>query len=205
MVIDGSNRLHIVWYGPSGLWYVMSNIAGGVLEQLRKKQSWTEPRQLVKARCHPGDIMLDADGQVVVCYSLGDRVYYLPIAGGKAELAAGLGAGMPPLGGTSVTGEAVPEFDDAKPTAPRDNKAQPCPEAQLSAATPAGRARVPGNRDGHGSGRHGLSCFPARLPDLGDAPHAGAGLATGGVCCPWPGISSFDHRDWRASARLLPV
>ena len=125
MVIDGSNRLHVVWYSPSGLWYVMSNIAGGAIEQLRAKQSWMEPRQLVKARCHPGDIMLDADGKVVVCYSRSDRVYYMPVAGGKAELAAGLGAGARALGGVSAAGEAVPEFDDAKPTASRDNKAQP--------------------------------------------------------------------------------
>ena len=118
MVIGANNRLHVVWYSESGLWHVMSTLADGALEPLREKRSWTEPRQLVKERCCPGDIMLDADGNAVVCYSRHDTVYYLPIAGGTAELAAGRGAGMPPLGGTSVTGEVTPEYDDAKPTAP---------------------------------------------------------------------------------------
>jgi len=116
MVIDADNRLHVVWYSENGLWHVMSTL-DGALEPLREKGSWTKPRQLVKERCHPDDIMLDADGKVVVCYSRGDTVYYMPVAGGKAELAAGRNAGMPALGGTAVTGEVTPEYDDAKPTA----------------------------------------------------------------------------------------
>ena len=119
MVIDGENRLHVIWCSRNGLWYVTSNIADGALEPLRKKRPWTKPRQLVKEHCHPGDIMLDGDGKVVACYSRSDSVYYLPIAGGRAELAAGRGAGMPVLGGTSVSGEVTPEYDDAKPTAKR--------------------------------------------------------------------------------------
>jgi len=126
MVIDGDNRLHVVWYSENGLWYVMSTL-DGALEPLREKRSWTEPRQLVKERCHPGDIMLDADGKAVVCYSRDDTVYYMPIAEGKAESAGGRGAGMPVLGGTDVTGEMTPEYDDAKPTTkltPRQKQAQ---------------------------------------------------------------------------------
>ncbi|MBM4047481.1 MAG: hypothetical protein FJ279_20435, partial [Planctomycetes bacterium] len=121
MVIDGANRLHVVWCGQKGLWHVAADIKDGAPEPLREKRSWAEPRQLAKPPCYPGDIMLDAVGHAVVCYSRSDTVYYLPIASGKAESAAGLGAGMPPLEGTHITGEAAyPEDDDAKPTAPRD-------------------------------------------------------------------------------------
>ena len=126
MVVDGSNRLHIVWCSANGLWYVMSTVADGALAPLREKAAWEQPRKLVAERCQPGDIMLDADGEVVVCYSLNDTVYYLPVAGGKKpQVAAGRGAGMPELGGTDVTGEMTPAYDDAKPTTkltPRQRK-----------------------------------------------------------------------------------
>ena len=51
------------------------------------------------------DIMLDASGKVVICYSQQDSVYYLPV-GGKAETAAA-NANMPPLTGSEVFHNAL--------------------------------------------------------------------------------------------------
>ncbi|NUQ65801.1 MAG: hypothetical protein HUU20_25325 [Pirellulales bacterium] len=119
MVVDGNSRLHVVWCSEDGLWHVALKAADGVPESLAKKDSWTAPRQLVKGRCQPGDIMRDATGNVVVCYSSNDTVYYLPVADGKAELVAGRGAAMPVLPGTAATGEVTPEYDDARPTSQR--------------------------------------------------------------------------------------
>ncbi len=129
MVVDGRDRLHVVWCGDNGLWYVTANIKDATPEKLRDKRAWSEPRQVeprqvVKVPCHPGDIMLDARGNVVICYSHDDTVYYMSLADGKVEAAAGLGAGMLPLPGASISGEgARREADDANPTAAGDEKA----------------------------------------------------------------------------------
>lgn len=104
MVVDGKNRLHIVWCGPKGLWYIKSNREDGNVEVLRQKESWTEPRLVAEGRCRPGDIMLDTAGNVSVCYSVEDTVYYLSLADEKVETVAGVGAGLPVLAGMALDG-----------------------------------------------------------------------------------------------------
>lgn len=93
MVRDGAGRLHVVWHSSEGLWQTETV---GVKEEpakLRERGAWTAPRKLAE-RCRPGDILRDNKGNVAVCYSMNDTVYYLPVSGQKAEVVGGLGAGM---------------------------------------------------------------------------------------------------------------
>jgi len=95
MLIDRDNRLHVVWHGRDGLWHVRAALGSDGPGRLSQKAAWTEPRRLVDKPCRAGDIVLDANGDVAVSYSMDDTVYFQPVSGGKAEIVGGRGSGMP--------------------------------------------------------------------------------------------------------------
>lgn len=97
MTVDGSNHLHVIWHNDDGLWHTEADLGQGALPDLSRSDAWTAPRLLVERPCRPGDIMVSADGTVVVSYSADDTVYYRPVSGGEPEAAGGLGAGMPEM------------------------------------------------------------------------------------------------------------
>ena len=154
MVIDGNDRLHVIWNAPGGLMYATASLRGAGLAQLRDKAWWGPARLLVEAPCHSGDILLDLVGHVAVCYSRQDTVYYLPIGTGKAEPAGGVGAGMAALSGLSAEEEDTPSDDQvATPTrseaAAASRRAErECQEAVMDLA-PDGSIYVAFRRD-HG-------------------------------------------------------
>ncbi len=94
MLVDRDAYLHVIWHTRDGLWHAKARLQADSPACLNKREAWTEPRLLAKGRCRPGDIVLDANGQVAVSYSMDDTVYFQPVSGGKAEVVAGRGTGM---------------------------------------------------------------------------------------------------------------
>ncbi|MBM4084492.1 MAG: hypothetical protein FJ272_06860, partial [Planctomycetes bacterium] len=127
MVIDREDRLHVVWCGKGALLYASRVVKGATAAQLREKAGWGEAKRLAEPPCHPGDILLDASGKAAVCYSREDTVYYLPLATGKAEAAAGAGAGMAPLVMPGAQAAEPKQYDPAKPPPPAKKPSYPPP------------------------------------------------------------------------------
>lgn len=92
MVMDGSQSLHVIWHREDGLWHTHARLGGG-FNALRNQAAWSTPVRLVEGACRAGDILRDAMGAVAVSYAVGGTVYYRPLSG-RAEVVAGLGAGM---------------------------------------------------------------------------------------------------------------
>lgn len=130
MVLDGDDRLHVTWCEQGALMHASRAVRGLTAAHLRSRQAWGRPQRFAEPPCHPGDVMLDAKGRVVVCYSRQDTVYYQILPDGKAEVAGGVKAGMAPL---VVPGAAQPSGDK-----PRD-PAAPVPERPKNPSYPPPR------------------------------------------------------------------
>jgi hypothetical protein len=117
MVVDREDRLHVVWSQRGRLLYTSRSVKHTSLNQLRQRAGWGTTKVLAESRCDLGDLMLDASGKVAVCYCHDDSVYYLLLGRGNAEIAGGVGAGMPPL--------AMPGIVAKEPTKPVDPAAPP--------------------------------------------------------------------------------
>ena len=124
MVVDREDTLHVIWCDKEALYYA-SRKAGA--------SAWGAAKRLADAPCHPGDIMLDADGRAAVCYSREDTVYYLSLPEGRPEAAGGVGAGMPPLVMPVVPKAEPPKkLDPAAPQAPAEKKPSYPPPRPIS-------------------------------------------------------------------------
>ncbi|NUQ66014.1 MAG: hypothetical protein HUU20_26435 [Pirellulales bacterium] len=117
MVIDREDNLHVVWCASGAMVHVGRNVKNIAPPQLREKSAWTEAKRLAEPPCRPGDILLDAAGQAAVCYAREDTIYYVPLAVGKPEPAAGLGAGMEPLVMPLPAKQEPKDYDPARPPA----------------------------------------------------------------------------------------
>jgi hypothetical protein len=128
MVLDREGRLHIVWCDNGTLLYTTRSVKKTSLDQLRQRADWSNLKSLAGPPCDLGDLFLDASGKPAVCYCCHDTVFYLPLGGGKPEVAGGAGAGMPPLVMPEVTrNEPVKHFDPAAPPVETKKPSYPPP------------------------------------------------------------------------------
>lgn len=97
MAVDADNHLHVIWHAQDGLWHAQARLPHDAPAPLRENAAWTAPRRLVESSCRPGDVMVDADGQVAVSYSRDDTVYYQSVSGAAPEVVAGPDTGMPSM------------------------------------------------------------------------------------------------------------
>lgn len=79
--IDHENRLHVVWHQSNGLWHSSAWLDRGGLNPLADKILWSTPKQIVEKECRAGDILRDAKGQIGICYSMDDTVFYHSLSG----------------------------------------------------------------------------------------------------------------------------
>ncbi len=97
LVVSGDGYLHLVFHRSNGLWHTKARVDGDALARLFSAEAWTLPTRLVEGACRAGDLMRDASGTVVLCYSKDDAVYYRALSGEPPETVAGRGKGLPVL------------------------------------------------------------------------------------------------------------